>query len=159
MYYAGGAGGGVFKSSDGGASWAPTRSARVAVGVLGHVFRDGAMQRNDALAQLSGVDTMLNRIDAELKHATAARAQALRAFRARLTYDPQNVEDLTGEAQIRERILDQLARIGSSSLQMPNAPERAEMAKIKARLRRDRRRRTTVVGVAYEHRTGYAAAS
>jgi photosystem II stability/assembly factor-like uncharacterized protein len=92
-------------------------------------------QRHDALAQLndelSGVDTMLNRIDAELKHASPARAQVLRAFAARLTYDPANVEDLRGDAQIRERILDQLARIGSSSFQVPNAPELAEMAKIK----------------------------
>ena len=49
-----------------------------------------------------------------------------------MTYDPKNVEDLSGDAQIRERILDQLARIGSSSLQVPNAAEAAEMAKIKA---------------------------
>jgi hypothetical protein len=92
-------------------------------------------QRHDALAQLnaelSGVDTMLNRIDAELKHAAPDRARVLRAFQARLTYDPANVEDLRGDAQIRERILDQLARIASSSLQVPNAPEVAEMAKIK----------------------------
>ncbi len=93
-------------------------------------------QRHDALAQLNGeldgVDAMLNRIDVELKHAVPARSQALRAIRARLTYDPQNVEDLRGEAQLRERILDQLARIGSSSLQTPNAAELAEMAKIKS---------------------------
>ncbi len=92
-------------------------------------------QRHDALAQLnaelSGVDTMLNHIDTELKHASTARTRMLRAFEARLTYDPANVEDLSGEAQIRERILDQLARIASSSLQVPNAPEVAEMAKIK----------------------------
>jgi len=93
-------------------------------------------QRHDALAQLdaelSDVDAMLNRIDARLKHASPARAQALREFRARLTYDPQNVEDLRGDAQIRERILDQLARIGSSSLQVPNAAETTEIAKVKA---------------------------
>ena len=92
-------------------------------------------QRHDALAQLndelSGVDTMLNRIDTELKHASPARAQALRAFATRLTYDPANVEDLRGDAQVRERILDQLARIGSSSFQVPNAAETAETAKIK----------------------------
>jgi hypothetical protein len=92
-------------------------------------------QRHDALAQLnaelSGVDTMLNRIDTERKHASPARARALRAFAARLTYDPANVEDLRGDAQIRERILDQLARIASSSFQLPNAAEVTEMAKIK----------------------------
>jgi len=48
-----------------------------------------------------------------------------------LTYDPANVEDLSGDAQIRERILDQLARIASSSLQCPTPPKVTEMAKIK----------------------------
>jgi photosystem II stability/assembly factor-like uncharacterized protein len=83
-----------------------------------------AVKRHAYLVQLNGdlsaIDTMLNRLDAELRHATPARAVALRAFRAKLTNDQKNVEDLQGPAGLRERIMDLLSRVGSQSFQAPN---------------------------------------
>lgn len=81
-------------------------------------------------AELSEVDTWLNTIDAELKHASGARATELRAFRARLTIDPRNVEDLSG-AEIRERIGELGGRI-STSYQAPNEAQTQEAAAVRA---------------------------
>ncbi len=85
-------------------------------------------RRHDALAQLntelSNVDTWLNTIDAR---STPGRL----AFRARLTYDPRNVEDLTGVAQLRERILDQISRLSPSAYAPPNDVQTREIAEIK----------------------------
>ncbi|MEO9171072.1 MAG: hypothetical protein ABI278_07825, partial [Candidatus Aquilonibacter sp.] len=82
------------------------------------------------MSELSGVDTMLNAIDDRLKVAGEPERSALLALRERLTYDPQNVEDLRGPAQLRERILDLLSRVGAQSFQGPNAPEAAEAANV-----------------------------
>jgi len=67
---------------------------------------------------LSRIDTMLNAVDARLEHASGSNAAALAAFRRRLTYDPKNVEDLNGPAQLRERVLDLIARM-TTSFQAP----------------------------------------
>lgn len=87
-------------------------------------------RRHDFLAEFNGdlgeVDTMLNAIDARLAHATPAQAAALTAFKHRLTLDQQNVEDLKTPPQIRERLLDLLGRVGSTSFQAPTAPQEAE---------------------------------
>ena len=78
-------------------------------------------------AQLGTIDTMLNAIDARLKAASGTRAAALRAFKHRLTYDPRNIEDLSGPAQIREGVLDLISRL-SGSLQAPTAAQLAQAA-------------------------------
>ncbi|HET6276244.1 MAG TPA: hypothetical protein VFE16_09980 [Candidatus Cybelea sp.] len=78
-------------------------------------------------AQLGTIDTMLNAVDARLKAASGTRAAALRAFKHRLTYDPRNIEDLTGPAQIREGVLDLISRL-SGSLQAPTAAQLAQAA-------------------------------
>lgn len=84
---------------------------------------DQMQLRHDTLARLldevSGVDAMLNTIDRRLKHASGATRSALLTLRARLTYNPRNVEDLGGPAGLREKLLDLIGRIGSSSLQPP----------------------------------------
>lgn len=64
--------------------------------------------------ELSTIDTMLNGIDERLRGATPAQAQRLRAVRERLSYDPRNIEDLTGPAQLREDVLDLISRVESS---------------------------------------------
>jgi photosystem II stability/assembly factor-like uncharacterized protein len=93
-----------------------------------------SVQRHAFLTELNGelssVDTWLNQIDARLKHATPAQAKALLAFARRLTYAPRNVEDLGGSYGLRDRIMDMLARLGSS-FQAPNAPETTEGAAIR----------------------------
>jgi photosystem II stability/assembly factor-like uncharacterized protein len=66
------------------------------------------------LDEIGGVDTMLNGIDQRLKHASPAQRSRLLAFRARLTYDPRNVEDLSGPAGLREKLMDLYGRIGQS---------------------------------------------
>ena len=82
-----------------------------------------ARSRHDYLAalfiDLGTIDTMLNSIDTRMKRATGAQAAALRAFKLQLTYDPRNIEDLRGPAQIREGVLDLISR-ASSSLQAPD---------------------------------------
>jgi len=92
-------------------------------------------QRHDFLtgifAELDSADRMLNEIDARLKHATPAQSAALRAFRAQLTYNPRNVEDLGGPQGLRDRLLDMLARLGSS-FQAPTAAQIAEAADLHA---------------------------
>ncbi|HEY6325513.1 MAG TPA: hypothetical protein VIW73_03215, partial [Candidatus Cybelea sp.] len=65
------------------------------------------------------VDSMLNEIDARLKHASGSEASELVAFKHRLTYDPRNIEDLNGPAQLREDLLDLISRM-STSFQNPN---------------------------------------
>ncbi|MGA8575201.1 MAG: hypothetical protein WB609_05845 [Candidatus Cybelea sp.] len=78
-------------------------------------------------AQLGTIDTMLNSIDARLKGASGVRAGALREFKQRLTYDPRNIEDLSGPAQIREGVLDLISRL-SSSFQAPTTAQLAQAA-------------------------------
>jgi photosystem II stability/assembly factor-like uncharacterized protein len=82
--------------------------------------------------ELSDVDTMLNNIDAQLTHATPARRAQLLAFRARLTYDPQNVEDLRGQAQFREKLMDLIGRISGSSFQAPTRADLDYAAQLRA---------------------------
>ncbi len=102
---------------------------------------DAAQRRHAALAalfaELSGVDVMLNQIDARLKTASPARAAALHAFKLRLTYDARNIEDLSGPAQLREGLLDLISRM-STSFQAPTAAQ---------------------LSAAAEYRTQYAALS
>jgi photosystem II stability/assembly factor-like uncharacterized protein len=78
-------------------------------------------------AQLSAIDTMLNAIDTRLLTAAPAQAARLRAFRLELTYDPRNIEDLSGPAQIREDLLDLISRL-STSFQAPTAAQREAAA-------------------------------
>ncbi len=94
----------------------------------------GYVRRHDFLAELfaelSGVDAMLNGIDARLKHASASQASALTAIKAHLTYDPRNIEDLNGPAQLRERLVDLISRM-STSFQAPTAAQLAQAAAYK----------------------------
>jgi hypothetical protein len=96
-----------------------------------------ARNRRDYLAalfnDLGTIDTMLNSIDARMKHATGAQASALAAFKQRLTYGPRNIEDLSGPAQIREGVLDLISR-ASSSLQAPTEAQQAQAAAYKSQL-------------------------
>ncbi len=91
--------------------------------------------QHDALRQLydelSGVDTMLNIIDRRLKHASPAERARLLAFRARLTFNPWNVEDLGGPAGLRERLDDLIGRIGQS-FNPPTQPQLDELAHLHA---------------------------
>jgi len=95
-----------------------------------------ASQRHDALtalnAELSSVDTWLNEIDAARKAAPQRPSAKLAAFRTELTLDPRNVEDLRAPPGLRERILDLLLRIASSSYQAPTANQSAEMTNLAA---------------------------
>jgi photosystem II stability/assembly factor-like uncharacterized protein len=92
--------------------------------------------RHDTMArlydELGGVDAMLNGIDKQLKSANAARRAALLAFRARLTYNPRNVEDLAGPAGLREKLLDLIGRIGSTSFQPPTQTQLDVAAQLKS---------------------------
>ena len=92
---------------------------------------NAAQRRHAALtelfAELSGVNTMLNQIDARLKTASPARAAALRAFKLRVTYDARNIEDLSGPAQLREGLLDLISRM-STSFQTPTAAQLSQVA-------------------------------
>ena len=91
-------------------------------------------QRHDFLEglydELSSIDTMLNQIDARLKKATPERRASLVAFEHRLTYDPKNIEDLSGPAQIRERVIDLITRM-ATSFQAPTAAQLAAAAEYK----------------------------
>jgi photosystem II stability/assembly factor-like uncharacterized protein len=93
------------------------------------------MARHDFLAAIDGelgaVDRMLNQVDARLAHASPVQAAALRAFRAKLTYNPRNVEDLGEPPGLRDRLLDMLSRLGSS-FQPPTAAQSAEAADLHA---------------------------
>jgi photosystem II stability/assembly factor-like uncharacterized protein len=77
--------------------------------------------------ELSAIDTMLNHLDARLKTASRAQVASLKAFKLRLTYDPRNIEDLNGPAQIREKVLDLISRM-STSFQAPTAAQREQAA-------------------------------
>lgn len=81
--------------------------------------------------ELSGVDTMLNSIDTQLKDATPARRAQLLAFQAKLTYNPQNVEDLRGQAKLREHLVDLIGRVGPTSFQTPTQPDLDYAAQLK----------------------------
>jgi len=81
--------------------------------------------------ELGGINTMLNTIDSRLKRASGAKAAALIAFKRQLTYDPRNVEDLSGPAQLRERLLDLISRMGTS-FQAPTAAQLDQAALYKA---------------------------
>jgi hypothetical protein len=80
--------------------------------------------------QLSAVDTWLNEIDAGRKAGAAQAFTRFSAFRTELTMDPQNVEDLRATPGLRERILDLLLRISSSSYQAPTDIQAREMTKL-----------------------------
>ncbi len=95
-----------------------------------------AQLRHDALvalnAELSAIDIWLNEIDARRKGAQRGDGGALAALRARLTFDPRNVEDLQAPPGFRERVMDLLSRISSSSYQAPNAPQNEELTRLQA---------------------------
>ena len=97
---------------------------------------EDAQKRHAFLAEVNGelgaVNTMLNAIDVRLKRATPAQAAALVAFKHRLTMDPANIEDLKTPVQVRERLLDLLGRVGSSSYQPPTPAQEAEGAVLRA---------------------------
>jgi len=86
-----------------------------------------AQARHDTLAELfaelGGVDTMLNALDRRMKAGVSTNRGALWAFRQRLTYDPRNDEDLSGPPGVRERLLDLIYRISSSSFQAPTSAQ------------------------------------
>ena len=65
------------------------------------------------------------------RRANGQRAAALRAFRAELTYNPRNVEDLGAPQGLRDRLLDALARM-TTSYQAPTAAQQAEAADLHA---------------------------
>ena len=93
-----------------------------------------ASQRHDALttlnAELGHIDGWLNEIDDRIaSHAATARVLA---FRAQLTLDPRNVEDLNAPPRLRERVMDLLSRVNSSSFQGPTAAQGDELAKLEA---------------------------
>jgi hypothetical protein len=93
-----------------------------------------AAQRHDALAALNAelghIDGWLNEIDDRIaSHAASTRVLA---FRAQLTLDPRNVEDLNAPPGLRERVMDLLSRINSSSYQGPTAAQSDELAKLEA---------------------------
>jgi hypothetical protein len=96
-----------------------------------------ARQRHDFLAallhELGTVDVMLNAIDARSKRASPALAARLAAVKQRLTYDPRNIEDLTGPAQLREDLLDLIGRMGTS-FQPPTTTQLAQAALYAAEL-------------------------
>jgi len=88
----------------------------------------------EVYADLSAVDTMLNALDARIKHSPAqSQAARLRAFERRLTYAPRNIEDLNGPAQLREKLLDLISRM-STSFQAPTEAQRAALESYKAEL-------------------------
>jgi hypothetical protein len=69
---------------------------------------------------------MLNAIDSGLKNANPTQTRALLALRAQLTYNPRNEEDLGGPAQLRERLIDLISRVSSTSFQGPTQADLAE---------------------------------
>ncbi|MBV8371637.1 MAG: hypothetical protein JOY69_00110, partial [Candidatus Eremiobacteraeota bacterium] len=81
-------------------------------------------------SELNVVDTMLNEIDAALKHSNAQQAAELRSFQKELTYNPRNVEDLGAPPGLRDRLLDVIARLGSS-FQAPTQSQVAEAADLR----------------------------
>ena len=114
-----------------------TKTQTVTVKADPRASADGYQARYEFLtglyADLSAIDTMLNGLDSRLKSASLARAASLKAFRLHLTYDPRNIEDLNGPAQIREKFLDLISRM-STSFQAPTAAQREQAAIYKAEL-------------------------
>jgi len=84
----------------------------------------------ELFGELSGVDTMLNAIDKQIKSTASTNRATLLRFKERLTVDPHNIEDLKTTAQIREGLLDLLGRIGTTSFQAPTESQRAEAARL-----------------------------
>ncbi|HEX3458735.1 MAG TPA: hypothetical protein VHR97_12340, partial [Candidatus Baltobacteraceae bacterium] len=84
---------------------------------------------------LGTIDTLLNKIDARLKHAAPKQSAALASFRRQLTYSPRNIEDLSGPAGLREQVFDLIGRMGSS-FQAPTAVQRDQGAKYQAEVER-----------------------
>ena len=76
---------------------------------------------------LGTIDTILDQIDARFKAGTGRQGSQLRVVRRQLTYDPRNIEDLSGPAALRERLLDLITRM-STSFQAPTAVQRAQGA-------------------------------
>ncbi len=98
---------------------------------------DQIQQRHQSLAQLfgelGGVDAMLNHLDKQLQARNLGPKRALLvAFRAQLTYDPKNVEDLGGPSGLRDRLQDLIGRISSTSYQAPTQPQAETAASLKA---------------------------
>lgn len=96
--------------------------------------------------ELSGVDAMLNAIDSQLKHATPARRTQLLAFQAKLTYNPQNVEDLRGQAKVREHLVDLIGRVSGTSFQTPTQPDLDYAAQLRAEYQRLRAEGKALLG-------------
>jgi hypothetical protein len=76
---------------------------------------------------LGTIDTILDQIDARSKTGADRQGPQLRVVRRQLTYDPRNIEDLSGPAALRERLLDLITRM-STSFQAPTAVQRAQGA-------------------------------
>jgi photosystem II stability/assembly factor-like uncharacterized protein len=76
---------------------------------------------------LGTIDTILDQIDARFKAGAGRQGPQLRVVRRQLTYDPRNIEDLSGPAALRERLLDLIVRM-STSFQAPTAVQRAQGA-------------------------------
>ncbi|HKU81351.1 MAG TPA: hypothetical protein VJP76_04200, partial [Candidatus Tumulicola sp.] len=90
---------------------------------------------DELYGEIGGVNRMLNQIDARLRHADPAETAALHAFARQLTYGPRNVEDLGQPLGLRDRLLDLVARLGSS-FAPPNLAQTNEAAELQ-RLYRD----------------------
>jgi photosystem II stability/assembly factor-like uncharacterized protein len=93
-------------------------------------------KRHAFLAQLNRwigiVDTQLNALDTRIARAGPAQRPALEVLKHRLTLDPRNIEDLKTPPQLRERLLDLLSRVSSSSFQAPTAAQEAEAVALRA---------------------------
>ena len=94
------------------------------------------VRRHAFLAELNReigvVDGLLNALDARIKRAKPQDRPALVAMKHRLTLDPRNIEDLGTPPQLRERLLDLLSRVSSTSFQAPTAAQEAEAAALRA---------------------------
>lgn len=77
--------------------------------------------------ELSSIDAMLNAIDARVARANSGERERLLALKRRLTYAPRNIEDLTGPAQLREKLMDLISRMGTS-YQAPTAAQSDQSA-------------------------------
>jgi hypothetical protein len=82
--------------------------------------------------EIGAVDAQLNALDARIARAAPAQRPALEAMKHGLTLDPRNIEDLKTPPGLRERLLDLLSRVSSSSFQAPTAAQEAEAAALRA---------------------------
>ncbi len=98
---------------------------------------DAAVARHAFLVQVNnGIDTVdrwLNAIDERVK-ADPSSVSRYATFRRKLTLEPKNIEDLEGPAGIRERLLDLLSRVASTSYQAPTAAQANEGARLEQQL-------------------------